>query len=459
MRLPTSLLFLFVCFSCLLFPACGNGGDAAVGGVGTGSDVYVVLDTANGSDVLLTVEVAAVSLERRDGQVTANLLAQPTTLTLTDPSGEAAGLELDGVPAGDYTKLHLLLTSGTGRGLFADGAVRDVFLPFDLVVPVTETLRQGASPSWLLVAHDRTNPLVVDLGSWIWNGELRGRADAADVGLVDLVPVVVGASQLRVAVPAAGDGRLEVAFANDCTFGDDQGNVYGTSSEFLAGLSSAFDLELRGTLSRDGRLQVRQARRGRGNDGPRLIGRITELIPASRTFALRVQAENRRGRRRLLANGTEVLVRTAQSRIQRPNGTALSFADLQNGELAKVEWTSVTKVPGERDVYTARQIDVTGTPVALVPEWQGVVQFADAATRILVMVPLPGETFTVLGIPQNLVLLVVTDETLIERRTSTGDLVPIGFGDIAPGLDRVVLRGEAASPSTVVATSLRVQRE
>jgi hypothetical protein len=459
MRNPASVLRLFGWFVLLLLAACGNGGEVAVGGVGTGSDVYVVLDTANGSDVLLTVEVAAVSLERRDGQVTANLLAQPTTLTLTDPSGEAAGLELDGVPAGDYTKLHLLLTSGTGRGLFADGTVRDVFVPFDLVVPVTETLRQGASPSWLLVAHDRTNPLVADLGSWIWNGELRGRADGAEVGLVELVPVVVGASQLRVAVPAAGDGRLEVTFANDSTFGDDQGNVYGTSSEFLAGLSSAFDLELRGTLSRDGRLQVRQARRGRGNDGPRLIGRIVELIPASRTFALRVQAENRRGRRRLLANGTEVLVRTAQSRIQRPNGAALSFADLQNGELAKVEWTSVTKVPGERDVYTARQIDVTGTPVALVPEWQGVVQFADAATRILVMVPLPGETFTVLGIPQNLVLLVVTDETLIERRTSTGDLVPIGFGDIAPGLDRVVLRGEAASPSTVVATSLRVQRE
>ena len=279
MRLPTSLLFLFVCFSCWLFPACGNGGDAAVGGVGTGSDVYVVLDTANGSDVLLTVEVAAASLERRDGQATPNLLAQPTTLTLTDPSGEAEGLRLDDVPAGDYTKLHLLLTSGTGRGLFADGTVRDVFVPFDLVVPVTETLRQGASPSWLLVAHDRTNPLVADLGSWIWNGELRGRADGADVGLVDLVPVVVGASQLRVAVPAAGDGRLEVTFTADCAFGDDQANVYGTSSEFLAGLSSAFDLELRGTLSRDGRLQVRQARRGRVNDGPRLIGRITELIP------------------------------------------------------------------------------------------------------------------------------------------------------------------------------------
>jgi hypothetical protein len=28
-----------------------------------------------------------------------------------------------------------------------------------------------------------------------------------------------------------------------------------------------------------------------------------------------------------------------------------------------------------------------------------------------------------------------------------------------PGLDQVVFRGEAASPSTVVATSLRVQRE
>jgi hypothetical protein len=37
--------------------------------------------------------------------------------------------------------------------------------------------------------------------------------------------------------------------------------------------------------------------------------------------------------------------------------------------------------------------------------------------------------------------------------------VPIGFGDIVPGLDQVVFRGEAASPSTVVATSLRVQRE
>lgn len=458
MRLPTSLLFLFACFSSLLLSACGNGDDAVVGGVGAGSDVHVVLDTANGSDVLLTVEVTAVSLEDRLGQATPNLLAQPTTVTLTDPSGEADGLRLDDVPAGDYTKLHLLVTSGTGRGLFADGTVRNVFVPFDLVVPLTEPLRQGASPSWLLVAHDRTNPLIADLGSWIWNGELRGRADGADVGLVDLVPVVVVASQLRVAMPAAGDGRLEVAFAGDCAFGDDQGNVYGTPSEFLAGLSSAFDLQLRGSLSRDGRLQVRQARRGRANEGPRLIGRITDLIPGSRTFALRVQAESRRGRRRLLANTTEVLVRTAQARIQRPNGTSLSFADLQIGELAKVEWTSVTSVPGERDVYTARQIDVTRTPAALVPEWLGAVQLADAATRILVMVPLPGELFTVLGGPQNLLLLVVTDDTVIERRTSSG-LVPVDFGDIVPGLDQVVFRGEAASPSTVIARSLRVQRQ
>lgn len=459
MRLPTSLLLLSVLLSSLLFAACGNGGDAAVGGVGTGSDVHVVLDTANGSDVLLTVEVTAVSLEDRIGQATPNLLAQPTTLTLTDPSGEAEGLRLDGVPAGDYTKLHLLVTSGSGRGLFADGTVRDVFVPFDLVVPLTESLRHGASPSWLLVAHDKANPLQADLGSWLWGGALRGRADGAEVGLVDLVPVVVGSSQLRVAMPAAGDGRLEIAFENGCTFGDDQGNVYGAPSEFLAGLSSAFDLELRGALARNGRLQVRQARRGRGNDGPRLIGRIVDLIPASRTFVLRVQAENRRGRRRLLANGTEVLVRTAQARIQRPNGTALSFADLQNGELAKVEWTSLAQVPGERDVYVARQVDVTGTPAALAPEWQGLVQFADPATRILVLAPLPGELFYLLGAPATVLIAVVTDETVLERRAADGSLQPIQFADIVAGQDHAVLRGEAASTSTVVAARVRVQSE
>lgn len=452
--LSSSLLLLLLS----LF-GCGNGDAQGSGGVPGAGTVHVVFDTATGADGLITFEVVAASFEAPDGTPTANVLPRATTLTVADPGGEVAGLRLDGVPTGDYSKLHLLLTASSGRVLFADGTVATVFANVDLVVPIAEGLVVGTEPSWLVVGHNRTNALQSDLGSWLWAGDLRGRADAFPLEFGDLVPLVVSSTQCVVRAPFVGDGRIAVTFASDCTFGDDLSNTYSTRNQFVSGLSSAFDVRLRGELSRDGTWVVHHARRGRADTGARLFGRITELQPTANSVVVRVQAEVEDGERTILATPRDVVVRLAQARLQRHDASVrVLFADLAVGDCVRVKWQSTTPVVGGLDVFVAREVLVTADEgIAITSEWEGLVQSADGGTRVLGVAALPGDVLLVAGLPTSSVLVVVEADATLLRRDVAGATTTITFADIVAGADGVVWRGTAVTPTATLANALRVR--
>jgi hypothetical protein len=459
-RLPRLVLWLIVLG---WLGACGGGGGsggaaAAPGGDGT---VPVVVDTALGADGLLQFLVTAASLERTDGSSTGNVLAAPLVVTFTDPSGEASALTLAGVPPGSYRSLDLLLAPETGIVVRADGSVQPATTAATLRIPLREELVLRAPVrGWLLVGNDPGSALVDVGGTTSWLPRLSGRFDASEVRLADLRPRSIGSDSVSTTAPFASEATLQLDFAPGATLEDDQGTTYGSRAEFLAGLSSDDDLRIGGELRRDGSCLVRRARRGRGNDGPRLLGRIVELRPAATSFVLRVQAEVRRGERRFLQPPVDVLVLAAQARIVRPDAPAtIPFGALAVGDLAKVKWTSRTEVPGALTEYVAREIEVPDGNVPPQVEWQGRVDVVDLATSRIVVEPRGDDPIVIGGVVVSSANVDVTATTTIERRERNGGgRTTIGIADIVVG-DRIWWRGTVTGPATIAASTIRVREE
>ncbi|MFY9343303.1 MAG: hypothetical protein WAT39_12480 [Planctomycetota bacterium] len=441
----------------LALAACGGGGSSATPAAANDRPVYVVIDTATGTESLVQFQVAAAVLTRSDGTTTPNLLANPEMVTLADPSGEADALTLGAVPAGDYAALHLMLVPGSGTALQPDGAIVPVQSVVDLTVPIADGLQHANVDSWLVLGHG-TAP-APGAGQLAWNPALTARTGSTSQQLVGLRVANVEAMGVAANLACADDGIVRVEFGADCTFGDDNGGMSAGRDDFLRGLGRADELSVSGDLQRDGRCTARHVRRSGGNDGPRLLGRITELRPATSSFLMDVQAEVRRGERRLVSPPVTVLVLAANARLERPDSrTVLAFGDLAVGNLAKVKWTSRTPVAGGPDEVVAREIEVSAFGAPMQPEWEGRVQAVDAAAGTVVVVPRNDDPIVIAGVSVQQVTLAIGAGTFLERRTgSSGDRITIGLADIVPGQDRIWWRGVVTGPSTIDATWVRVR--
>jgi len=448
----------------LLYGCSGGGGGQSVGVDSSApGSVGVVLDTRTGTDGLVQFVVVGATLERADGTTTRNLVPSAVEVTFADPSGEVSGLRLQDVPTGSYQRLLLALAPGSGSLLGRDGVVRPIDAGVLLAIPIADGLQHVASAaSWLAVGHNQA-PMVPSGGAWRFEPNLSGRAEGSEHELAGLVPVVVLGTTVEARLPAAGGGVLALEFAPGCTFGDDDANSFASAAAFVNGLGSDDELRACGTLDRAGSLRVTHARRGRGNDGPRLLGRIVELRPATMSFVLRVQAEVRRGDRLLRNPPVDMLVDATLARLHRPNAQVqLAFADLAVDDLVKVKWTSRTPATAtELELVVAREIEVPGSSgVPLAPEWEGRVQSVDLAGNRIVVVPRNDDPIFVNGVSVASVDVVVDAGTTLERRERRGGgRATIQLGDIVPGEDRVWWRGTVTGPAEVSATWVRVREE
>ncbi len=468
MRLhPAHLSPLLLCFA-----ACGSGdsNDAA----NTTGSVYVVIDTATGTRPIVQFQVAGAVLERADGTTTGNVLREPELVTFADPSGELSGLQLHSVPSGEYEALHLMLVPGSGAVVLATGPVRPMTGPVDLEIPITGGLRHDAAGvSWLAVGHDVGQNVVQTSQGLSWQPVLRARVDGSNHEVGDLDFVLQQGTVVTTTLPNARDGVLQLEFDDDCTFGDDDdGEELDDLEEFLEGVGNDADLRVNGKLRRDGRCVADHARRGRGNDLPRLLGPVVELLPEETSFVMLVQAEVSRGQRRLLDPQVEVLVQAGEARFNghQCQSSAASFASLAIGDVVKVTVRSRTPVPGGRDVVVARRIQVIGANgVPLQQEWEGRVQSVDVPNNTIVVVPREddheeGEPIIINGVSVPQVDVVLTPGMPIERRVEEEDsggssIVIIQIADVVPGVDRIRWRGTVTGPTTIAATWVRVRAD
>ncbi len=457
-----AMILLSLCLSAA-FAACSRSGDGSVASLTqTTGSVYVVVDTATGRDGIVQFQVGAAVFKRLDGTTTGNVLAIPSVVTFTDPSGELSGLQLKSVPTGEYDSLHLMLVPGSGTVLFADGSRLPLTSNADLEIPIADRLQHDAtSNTWLAVGHNFANTVLTTGTGLVWSPQLSGRIDGSTHEVDGLRPLLVDGDEVITTLPTAGDGVLYVEFAPTCTFADVDGPQGLTRAQFLRDLDREDDLRVIGEVRRDGRCVAEHARVSRRNDGPRLLGRIVELRPASTSFVLRVLAETRRGDRRRLDPPIDVLVMASDALIHRPNTREfLAFEHLLVGDLAKVKVRSRTEVPGGLTEIVASEIEVPrrdGEPLR--PEWQGQVQAVDLATRTIVVQP-RGEPIVINGESVPFARVRVGIDTPMQRRERNGPgRTAITLEQVVAGQDRIWWRGTVTGPATTAATWVRVRHE
>lgn len=442
----------------LLLAGCGGGSSSPAGGrTDTAGAVLVVVDTATGSEALVQFQVDAAVLEAADGTTTGNLLANPHLVRLADPSGEVDGLVLRDVPSGEFTQLHLFVVPSSGASLQPDGGVLAANTAVDLVVPITDGLQHSSlATSHLVIGHNGAAPV---LGSTaMWTPQMSARADGATVDLGQLDVALVENPMVTARSALLDDSLLRLEFAAGCTFRDDSGASHGRD-DFLRGLGDD-SLRIRADLRRDGRCVVSQIERSRRDDNPRLIGRITALEPATSTFVMDVQARNGRDGWTLLPTPETVRIDASGARLERPNGSAIGFADLQVAHLVKVRWISRSTPAGALPLLVAREVEVTGGPVGMRPEWEGAVQAVDTVAGTITVVRRHDDPIVVQGVSVVSVTVVVTGTTTLERRERHGGgRSSITLADIVPGADRIWWRGTVTGPTTIDATSVRVREE
>lgn len=446
-----------VCFLLVVAACSGGGSDTAAAAPGTVGSVQVVVDTATGSRETVQVQVVGAVLETAGGATTGNLLAAPRLLTIADPSGEPDALELRAVPGGDYERLRLVTAPGSGAVLSATGGVRGTALAAELEIPFVDPLHHAASGrSWLEIGHDGVPP-----GTGPWQPVMSARGSGSACRLDGLRVAAVDGAGVTVTWGDA-DLPLHVEFAAGCRFEGEGGMLTGGRDDFLRDLGRGHDLAAEGDLHHQGRFVARHLRRQlRGHDGPRLIGRIAELRPATGSFVMDVLAEVRRGHRRFLATPNRVLVLAGPARITWSHtARELTFAELQVDQLAKVEWSARAPGSGGLEELTARAIEVTGPGAPMRPQWQGSVQGVDVVLGTIVVVPRHGDPIVVQGQAVTAATVHVDGNTVIERRERHGPgRARIPLAEIVPGQDRIWWRGEVTGPTTIDATWVRVRQD
>jgi hypothetical protein len=455
------LQFLFLAFAGCLAACSGSNASPGSAAAAPGT-VNVVIDTASPGDGVVQFHVAAARLERVDGLLTGQLLRESTIVTFTDPSGEVASLRLHGVPGGEYRALRLGLVPGSGIVTQPGGQLRSLGADLEVSIPIPEPLlHPEGGVSWLVVGHN-SGPTVAEQsdGSLRWTPTLAGRAEDSVLPLTGLDFALRQGDVVTTTLAAFGDAAMQVEFAASCSFGDDDGSAYSSSDDFLSRLQSGDELRVHGALGRRGRLLAFDARRGRGNDNPRLLGRILELEPVTTSFRMRVQAEVRRGNRAILDPPVEVVIRAGSARIQRPNNQPMSYAQLAVGNLVKVKWSS-RGVENGVPVFVAVEIEVppgNGVPMRL--EWQGRVQSVDLVSRTIVVVPRNNDPIVIQGTPVPQVDVLVGPTTQLQRRERHGGArYPIQLEAVVPGSDRIWWGGSVTGPTTIEASWIRVRED
>ena len=162
--------FLFSSLASLLLLGCSGSGGAD-GSVGSLQESVLLIDTAAGSNTVLTARLAAVTLERPDGTQTPNLLRGETEITIADPAGRLAGFPMLDVPPDVYSALNVMLVAGSVTATTSGQAV--AVTPSSLVqhLDFGGRLYEATGRTALLLGHD--DPLQLTNGIWTPSFQVR----------------------------------------------------------------------------------------------------------------------------------------------------------------------------------------------------------------------------------------------------------------------------------------------
>ncbi len=429
----------------ITFAACGRDARPVASSAAppqNGPDFFV--NTATGSDVLISGRLSIVALEALDRTLTGDLLPGDPDVKLSDPFGEFTGPRLSAAPPGTYVAVHLLFASDELLGVLPNQAHVSIKLPrrdFRLPLP-RDFVITGGPQSWLTLHHD--GPVDLDNGSggrtwnpnWtmtvaevelVTNGEVRVQTFDRTRHIVDGELLSMGDMPVVLDLHRADDLRR-----NGTRLGVDQ---------FFAEIRSQETMKVSGWL--DGWRNVRVFSASIDPLGPPLSevrGQILELNPASSTMLLQVY-EVRKDVYGLPVTRPlrlDVGVAPATSITWVPRDGAppgqLTFADLQTGMLVGVAWEG----PVTGTQLTATRVDIHAlgrqeTPITVT----GLVTSIDLGLNRFVL-SASGQTAYRIGDARYLTLTVDVDHRTMLTRRIDGEAREIGLPDLPRGVRATV---------------------
>jgi len=448
--------------SLLLAVGCSGSGSSAGSSASSAGGVRLLLDTATGSPALVQFQVVGAMFETSAGTMTGNVLGAPQMLTVADPMGMIEGLSFVDVPPGSYTALHLALAPGSGVARYPDGVTVDVDGTVALEIRLADRIEHdGARNLWVVCGHEGNAPPASPVTSFAWSPVITARGSGSAVTLSGLDVALLESEGLTARMPRLGDAPVFLTFGDGCSFLGENHSSYPGRAEFLADSQLGDVLWAEGDLSHRGEFRVRRVRREgrRSGRAPRLIGRVTALEPATTSFVMDVFAEARRGGPVTLPLPAQARVLAAGAEIERSStGVYLTFADIEIGQLAKVEWLSRTVLANGWQELVADEIEIAPADgVAMEPEWQGMVSAVDLTLRTITVVPRHDDPIVVQNQSVLSLTAYVPAGVPVLRHESGSPRVIVPLQEVVPGRDRIWLRGQVTGPADIEASRVRVR--
>ena len=285
-------------FSSLLMLGCSGSSDSGGAAVGTGAPSMLVVDAQAGSDLELSVQMQAFVLERVDGTITTNLLAEGTTIVVSDPGGRVAGVELQHIEPGVFVALQLALVEGSlaasqnGQPLAMTPSSLLHRIEFDRPLSTMDgesrrllALREGGGSeprrgeagegrdpggASLILAHE--SGLQIDNGVWTPRWELRFGEHGLLRVEVELTSIDTENDRAQALAPRLGEDLVDLDFSR--------------RPELLVGRAVRDKLEILARMTESSSLAVLRLADGEGGVSGHLQGNITALSPAGDGFAI-----------------------------------------------------------------------------------------------------------------------------------------------------------------------------
>jgi hypothetical protein len=422
--------------------------------------VHVLLDPAAGTAATVQSQAISATLRQADGSMTSNLLAAPTNVALSRPSGEAEPIELRHVPDGVYHELHLTFAPSTGVAQFEDGSHHSVDLVSPtLVIPLEDSLHHGAGhDAWISMRHSRTEQLHASGSRHQWSPSLTARPAADDsIEGTEMHVISREANGFAATIPGDDHGVVHVEFEAGSELFDDHGGRRGGRDDFMRGVQVGDDVFVSGSLRSDGTVSGRRMRHHGDGSVTRVVGRTTSVDPVALTVEMDLMGSVEHGHRSV-AQVIEHVVVTIGSAPIRDSRTqvALMFADLVVGARLKV---AVASRNGSN--VTAREVEVEsrdGSPSF--PEAEGRVSEVDLQANTITVLPRGNDPLVVNGQPVSSVTVHVNTATqLFRMERSGGGVAPIPLANVLAGRDRIWVRGATDANGVVQATWIRVRQD
>lgn len=388
-----------------LFAACSGGGGNAAGT--TNKDLVLAIDTSAGTTTELRARFEGVFFETTDGQMTGNLLRGSQLVSLTHPLGEASGLRLAPPPLATFVALHLLFL-GDLEARADNGVTEAVQAPTQVRVPFRTPLLLGPDRGWLALSHD--GPLRLERrgsGTLGWDPRLIAGLDQHFLHLARAQVVAVAPEALAadVLLTSLGGVAARVDFAEATQLGRISSDDDLTPRQFVDGLRVGTRLLVSGLLTEERTITAVAAFDLGPNDDDddddegrksEVRGTIVELLPADRSFQLRVQEVRKGGDDLSTQRPLLLTVRAGDAKIKwvprhaRHRGH-LGFDALRVGMCVEVEWFG----PVVDGTVKAHKIDIRGDgpPPPLHHELEGRVTAVQADAREIVLAPASKDVF------------------------------------------------------------------